>query len=109
MDAASFDFSSVPFTRANVFIVYGLESNGPNGSAASAGIAEATVENGQLIKCPVLAEDVSMAVTLFSERYPDFVLGGVVSLSQLQEEAAFLETFFVEQARLAIDRQDQHS
>jgi hypothetical protein len=106
MDAANLDLSSVPFTRENAFIVYGFESNGSDDPAE---IAQAALENGKLLKCPVLAQDASMAVALFSERYPDLVPSGVVSLSQLQEEAASLETFFVEQARLAIDRQEQHS
>jgi len=100
--SADLDLSNVPFTRDNAFIVYGFESNG---SEDPAEIAQAALENGKLLKCPVLAQDASMAVALFSERYPDLVPSGVVSLSQLQEEQASLEEFFIDQARQSLGRQ----
>lgn len=81
------------YQDANVFMIYGFPKNGMEDPEA---IAKAGMESNQVMKCPVLAADVAMALSLFSEKYPDLMVAGVVSLEEMKQEMALLEQFKAE-------------
>ena len=81
------------FSDANVFMVYGFEKNGKTDQEE---IARDAIANGSIMKCPVLAEDAGMAVALFSEKYPNLLVAGIVNLADMKKEVVFLENFLKE-------------
>lgn len=92
-----------PYSDANVFMVYGFEKNGLTDPQM---IAQKAAENGTVMKCPVLAANIEMAATLFSQKYPDLMIGGVVNLAELTKEVSYLREFLDEQIRLWDEQQN---
>lgn len=78
------------YADENVYMVYGFEKNGKDDPAE---IAQAGISNNSIMKCPVLAADASMAIELFSEKYPDLMIAGIVNLADMKKEITALEEF----------------
>jgi hypothetical protein len=78
------------YVDENVYMVYGFEKNGKNDPTE---IAQAGIAQNSIMKCPVLAADAAMAVELFTEKYPDLMIAGIVNLGDLKKEVIALEEF----------------
>ncbi len=78
------------YSDANVFMIYGFPKDGMEDPTE---IAKAGLENNKVMKCPVLAEDVAMAAQLFSEKYPELMIAGIVNLLEMKQEIALMEQF----------------
>lgn len=78
------------YADENVFMVYGFEKNGIDDPAE---VAKRGIENNSIMKCPVIAADAAMAVSLFSEKYPDLLVAGIVNLSDMKKEMQILNDF----------------
>lgn len=81
------------YSDNNVFMIYGFEKNGKSDQEE---IARDAISNGSIMKCPVLAEDAGMAVALFTEKYPELMVAGIVNLADMKREVQFLSDFLKE-------------
>lgn len=78
------------YADENVFCVYGFEKNGLTDPTQ---IAQNSIENNAIFKCPIIAADPAMAVELFSQKYPDLMVAGIVNLADMKQEVLLMENF----------------
>lgn len=74
----------------NVYMVYAFEKNGKSDPIE---ISQIGIAQNSIMKCPVLAADAPMAIELFTEKYPDLMIAGIVNLADLKKEIIALEEF----------------
>ena len=78
------------YSDANVYMIYGFEKNGKDDPAE---IAKDGIASNSIMKCPVLAADAAMAVELFTEKYSNLMIAGIVNLADMKKEILALEEF----------------
>lgn len=78
------------YSNENVFCVYGFEKNGLTDPAE---IAQNSIEKNIMLKCPIIATDAVLAVDLFTQKYPDLMVAGIVNLADMLLEVKMMQDF----------------